>query len=175
MRVRRIMMSVLAMAVGFGLAAFAERGDDADRASKNGRTAAEIGGVEVVVEYGRPKVKGREIWGGLVPYGKVWRTGADEATTVELAADAHVEGEPLPAGRYALFTIPGQSEWTVIFNRQADQWGAFGYDESKDALRVTVEPRTAEHVEEMEFVADGSELVLRWERLEVPIDIEAEG
>lgn len=175
MRVRRIIMLALATALGFGLAAYAERGDDTDRASKNGRTAAEIDGIDVVVEYGRPKVKGREIWGGLVPYGKVWRTGADEATTVELAADARVEGEPLPAGRYALFTIPGESEWTVIFNRVADQWGAFGYDESKDALRVTVEPRAGEHVEEMDFVVDGSDLVLRWETLEVPIGIEAAG
>lgn len=171
MRVRHLITLTLSLALVFSLAALAERGDDTDRASKNGLTEGQIDGVDVVVEYGRPKVKGRDIWGGLVPYGKVWRTGADEATTIQLSADVEVEGEPLPAGRYGLFTIPGEEQWTVVFNRVADQWGAFGYDDTEDVLRVEVEPRTAEHVEEMEFVIDGPELVLRWEELAVPIAI----
>lgn len=168
---RRITAFALAIGLALSGMALAERGDDSDRASKNGRTAGEIDGIDIVVEYGRPKVKGREIWGGLVPYDEIWRTGADEATTIELSTDALVEGEELSAGRYALFTIPGQEEWTVIFNREPDQWGAFGYDASQDELRVTVTPRQGEHVEEMDFVVDGSELVLRWEELRVPIEI----
>ena len=81
------------------LPTFAQRGDDAERASKNGQASGTIDGVEVTVDYGRPNVKGRKIWGGLVPYGKVWRTGADEATTITLSADATVEGERLPRGQ----------------------------------------------------------------------------
>lgn len=173
MRAKRLITLTGSLAMVFALVAVAERGDDTDRASKNGMTQGEIDGVGIIVEYGRPKVKGREIWGGLVPYGKVWRTGADEATTIRLSKDAEVAGELLPAGRYGLFTIPGEERWTIVFNRVADQWGAFGYDDSEDVLRVEVEPRAAEHVEEMEFVIEDSELVLRWAELAVPIEISA--
>lgn len=152
----------------------AERGDDADRASKNGKTAGEIDGVEVVVEYGRPNVKERKILGGLVPYDKVWRTGANEATTITFSGNVVVEGEKLLAGTYGLFTIPGEKEWTVIFNRVADQWGSRGYDAGEDALRVTVTPRTGEHVEAMDFVLDGGELALRWAEFVVPVQIAAQ-
>lgn len=165
----------LVLSLAVALPTFAQRGDDSERVSKNGRTAGEIDGVAVVVEYGRPKVKGREIWGALVPYAKVWRTGANEATTIRFPANVLVEGEPLPAGRYGLFTIPGEERWTIVFNRVADQWGAFSYDPSEDVLRVEVEPRQHEHVEEMDFVIEGSDLVLRWAELAVPIRIEAAG
>jgi hypothetical protein len=76
----------------------------------------------------------------LVPYGKVWRTGANEATTFEVSTDVMIEGKKLAAGRYALFTIPGEEEWTIIFNKTADQWGAYGYKAEDDALRVVVAP-----------------------------------
>ena len=151
----------------------AARGDDAQRLSKNGRTAGVIDGVEVELEYGRPNVKAREIWGDLVPYGEVWRTGADEATTISFSADVLLKGESLKAGTYGLFTIPTASEWTVIFNKVSEQWGAFRYDADQDALRVTVEPRENEHVETMDFVIAGNEIVLRWERLAVPIAVRA--
>jgi len=153
--------------------ASAQRDDDSGRASKNGRTEGDSGGVGVVLEYGRPNVKGRDLWGGLVPYGKVWRTGADEATTLTLAADAMVEDESLSAGSYALFTIPGEDEWTVIFNRTAEQWGAFNYDPGEDALRVTVTPGSGEHVESMDFVIEGDAVVLRWGELTLPLRISA--
>lgn len=155
------------------LPALAERGDDSDRASKNGKTTGTVDGVSVTLEYGRPNVKGRTIWGGLVPYGKVWRTGADEATTITFSQDVMVEGQKLAAGTYGLFTIPGEKEWTVIFNQVADQWGAFGYDSGKDALRVTVEPRAHEMVESMDFVIEDGEVVLRWEKLAVPVSVRA--
>ena len=131
--------TTLLMAAGVlvaGMAA-AQRGDDAERASKNGSTECEIDGVGIVVDYGRPSVKDRNVWGGLVPYGEVWRTGADEATTVTLAADAMVEGESLAVGTYSLFTIPGEGEWTVIFNKTAKQWGAFRYDDGSPAALQT--------------------------------------
>lgn len=152
-------------------AASAQRGDDSGRRSKNGKLEGTVGGVGVVLEYGRPKVNDREVWGALVPYGRVWRTGADEATTITLAKDAEIEGEALPAGTYSFFAIPGESEWTLIFNKVAQQWGAFSYDQSQDALRVTVKPTAAEHVEELDYRIDGDKVVLRWEKLAVPFTI----
>jgi len=152
----------------------AQRGDDAHRRSKNGRLDAEIGGVAVTVEYGRPHVLGRSIWGELVPWGRVWRAGADEATTVELDRDATVEGESLAAGRYAFFVVPRDGEaWTAVFSRDADQWGAFSHDPSKDALRVDMTPRPHDHVEVLEYAAEGGELLLRWEKLELPLRVGA--
>lgn len=174
MRHRNPIVSSLALiALLAALPALAGRGDDSDRVSKNGKTAGTIDGVSVTLEYGRPNVKGRTIWGGLVPYGKVWRTGANEATTITFGADVTVEGETLAAGTYGLFTLPGEGEWTVIFNQVADQWGAFDYDSSKDVLRVTVEPRDHDMVETMDFVIEGGEVVLRWEKLAVPFAVSA--
>ena len=165
---------VLIVAVMLGVVpSLAQRGDDADRASKNGRTEGSIEGVGVTLEYGRPNVKSRAIWDGLVPYDQVWRTGANEATTITISQNVVVEGKELTAGTYGLFTIPGESEWIVIFNKVPNQWGAMKYDEAEDALRVTVEPTEAEFVEAMEFEIDGSEVVLRWESLAVPVTITA--
>jgi len=153
--------------------AIAQRGDDSDRLSKNGKAEGLIDGVAVTVEYGRPSVKGRKIWGGLVPYDRVWRTGADEATIITLGADSSVEGKELAAGVYSVFTIPNAEEWTVIFNGVPEQWGAFNYDESKDALRVTVKPQEAEFAESLEFQIDGDDVILRWGELAVPVHIAA--
>ena len=171
---RSSLFIILMMAVSLGVVpTLAERGDDADRVSKNGKTEGSIEGAAIVLEYGRPNVKSRTIWGELVPYDKVWRTGANEATTFTIDKDVMVEGKELAAGTYGLFTIPGQSEWVVIFNKVPDQWGAMKYDEAEDALRVTVEPEEAEFVESMEFVIEDSDVVLRWEKLAVPVEISA--
>jgi hypothetical protein len=167
--------SLIALAAALALAgvAAAERGDDSTRKSKNGKTTGTIDGVEVTVEYGRPNVKGRTIWGDLVPYSKVWRTGADEATTISFSADVLVEGERLAAGTYALFTIPGEGEWAVVFNSVSDQWGTFNHDASKDVLKVMSQPQENEHVESMDFVIEGSSVVLRWAELAVPFAVAA--
>lgn len=171
---RKTLVGVLCvLLIAWTLPALAERGDDTDRKSKNGKATGTIDGVEITLEYGRPQVRDREIWGGLVPYGKVWRTGADEATTVTFDGDVTIEGETLPAGTYGLFTIPGKDQWTVIFNKVANQWGAFNYDAGEDALRVTVEPRTHEHVEAMDFAVGDGEVVLMWEKLAVPFRVAA--
>ncbi len=156
------------------LPAVAQRGDDADRASKNGKVEGTIDGVTVTLEYGRPNVKGRTIWGGLVPYGTVWRTGADEATTITFSADVEVGGETLAAGTYGLFTLPGENEWIVIFNKVAEQWGT-RYDAGQDALRVTATPKAVDHVEEMDFEVVESWVVLRWEKLAVPFEVKKAG
>ena len=151
----------------------AERGDDSGRKSKNGKTEGTIDGVSVTLEYGRPEVREREIWDGLVPLGKVWRTGADEATTITFSADVTIEGQALAAGTYSLFTVPGEDEWTVVFNTVAEQWGHYEYAEAKDALRVTVKPTTGEHVEALDFVIDGDQVVLRWETVAVAFTVGA--
>lgn len=131
-----------------------------------------IGTADVTINYSSPAVKGRTIWGGLEPYGKVWRAGANEATTVEFNKDVTVEGKPLPAGKYAFFLIPTEQQWTVIFNKVANQWGAFKYDEKQDALRVLVTPRKADTMNErLVYVVTPTSLVMRWDKLEVPVSI----
>ena len=134
--------------------------------------SGKIGATEVAVNYSSPGVKGRKIFGGLEPYGKVWRAGANEATTVEFSKNVTVEGKPLPAGKYGFFVIPAEGPWTVIFNKVPNQWGAFKYDEKLDALRVTVTPRkTATVTERLAYEVTPKGLVLRWEKLEVPVAI----
>lgn len=150
-----------------------ERGDDAERKSKNGLTSGTIDGVEVSITYGRPRVRGRTIWGELVPFGEVWRTGADEATTITFFQDVLIEGEVLAAGTYGLFTVPTPGSWTVIFNRVANQWGAYEYDASQDALRVEVHPASSEPVEEMTFSITGDGVVLSWAKLCVQFTVAA--
>jgi hypothetical protein len=99
---------------------------------------AEQGALQVKVEYCRPSKKDREVFGHLVPYGQVWRTGANEATEIELSQTVRIGDKTLPAGRYTLFTIPNQNTWTIIFNKVLDQWGHFNYDTNQDALRIEV-------------------------------------
>jgi hypothetical protein len=165
----------VAIALTLALPLAAQRGDDAQRKSKNGKTEGKVGGVSVVIEYGRPNVGGRAIWGALVPYGQVWRTGADEATTITFDRDVMVEGQRLAKGTYGLFTIPTESTWTVIFNKTAQQWGAFDYDAKQDALRVTVTPKTGAPVETLDFVIEGDAVVMRWEKVSVPFKVAAAG
>ncbi len=167
MRPTSIRFAAALLLAALALPAAAQRGDDASRKSKNGRAEGTIAGVEVRVEYGRPNVNGRAVWGALVPYGKVWRTGADEATTITFAQDALVEGKALAAGTYALFTIPGEKEWQIVFNKIARQWGAFEYDAAQDALRVTVAPEAGELVEALDFVVEADRVVVLWEKLRV--------
>ena len=131
-----------------------------------------IGTTNVTVNYSSPGVKGRKIFGGLEPYGKVWRAGANEATTVEFSKAVTVEGKVLPAGKYGFFVIPAEVAWTVIFNKAPYQWGAFKYDEKQDALRVMVTPRkTAAVTERLAYKVTPKGLVLRWENVELPVAI----
>ena len=172
-KIRSIVSFLVIVFIVSTIPTLAERGDDSKRLSKNGKVEAAIEGVNLTIEYGRPKVKGRAIWGSLVPYDKVWRTGADEATTFSVDHDIMVEGKKLAAGTYGLFTVPGEAQWTIIFNKVADQWGAFNYDKGKDILRVTVKPLKAQHVEEMTFKIEGNQVMLCWEKLKVPFKITA--
>jgi len=135
-----------------------------------------IGLNDVTITYSRPGVKGRKIWGGLVPYEAVWRTGANSATTIQVSEDVLVEGQPLPAGTYSLHTIPGEKEWTLIFNKDANQWGSYSYDATKDAVRVKVTPIPGQQQEWMQFrfedpTINSARVVLVWENLQVPFTI----
>lgn len=120
-------------------------------------------GVTIAIDYSQPSVKGRTIGGEIATYGKVWRTGANEATTFEVSKDVKVEGKNLPAGKYGLYTIPGEKEWTIIFNKTWKQWGT-NYAEADDALRVTVKPeKSSAFTEQMTFKIDKSgKVTLLW-------------
>lgn len=153
-----------------------ERGSEEPRVSPNAAVSQTIGTTEVRITYGRPQVKGRTIFGELVPYGEVWRAGANEATTFSVSSDVTIEGESLSAGTYSFYTIPGKDQWTLIFNNAANQWGT-NYDKSEDALRVKVTPESAPPREMLTFlfedVTDTSGTgVLRWAEVRVPFEIQ---
>ncbi|MEP6470633.1 MAG: DUF2911 domain-containing protein [Acidobacteriota bacterium] len=146
------------------------------QASPGATVKQTIGLNDVTIVYSRPGVKGRKIWGGLVPYGSVWRTGANSATTIQVSEEVLVEGQPLPAGTYSLHTIPGEKEWTVILNKDANQWGSYSYDPAKDALRVKVAPIPGQSQEWMQFrfedlTINSARVVLAWDNLQVPFTI----
>lgn len=148
--------------------------DKSKRPSPLVQKQASIGDLTIAINYGSPAVKGRKIFGGLEAYGKVWRTGANEATTFEVNKDVTINGEQLTAGKYALFTIPGENEWIVIFNKQAEQWGAYNYDEKKDALRVTVKSSaTPETTERLMFNIDSKtgKVIFMWEKVAFSFDV----
>ena len=147
--------------------------DKSKRPSPPATASEKVGEATVTINYSQPSVKDREIWGGLVPYDKVWRTGANEATVFELSSDVKIEGEALKAGKYGLFTIPGEKEWTIIFNSVSEQWGSSSYDDSKDVLRVKVKSeKVSESTEKMTFTinADG-DVTLKWEKLAVKFNV----
>lgn len=131
-----------------------------------------INGSTIVIQYSSPFVKGRKIFGGLEPYDKVWRAGANEATVIETSKDLTVEGQKLPAGKYSFFIIPKETgKWTVIFNSVSKQWGAYKYEESKDVLRAEVEPKKTDLTESLTYHVNKGGIALKWENVEVPVSI----
>jgi hypothetical protein len=152
------------------------QGDKASRPSPPATASGKIDGANITINYSSPSVKGRNVWdpsGSLAPYGKVWRAGANEATTFETDKEIKVEGKTLPAGKYGFFAIPGEKEWTVIFNKTANQWGAFKYDQAQDQLRVMAKPRkSAKMNERLAYDVTGKSVVLKWENVELPIAIQ---
>lgn len=138
---------------------------------------AEVDGLPVVVNYGSPAVNDRVIYGDLVPFRKVWRTGANEATRITFKEDAVVgeSNKKLPAGTYALFTLPeSKEEWTIIFNKVADQWGAYDYEESQDVQRIKGMAKPIdEKAERMDFTVDGNNVQLMWDDLKVAFPVAA--
>lgn len=128
----------------------------------------------VKVTYGRPSMKGREIFGKLVPYGKVYRLGADEATTITFAKDGTFGGKPVKAGTYALFAIPNEKNWTIILNGNPKQWGAFDYDKNKDkdVLQTDVAAKTlSSPVEQLTIGLSNQDLSISWEKTKVDVPL----
>jgi hypothetical protein len=135
-----------------------------------------IGLTDITIVYHEPLVGGRELWGKVIPYGKVWRAGANENTTITFADDVSIEGKPLPAGTYGLHVIPNADHWTIIFSKNSTSWGSFSYDEKEDALRVDVTPHAAEFREALTYTFDdikpeSAAATLRWDKLAVPFHI----
>ncbi len=150
--------------------------DSRQRASVTGSVA----GAEVRIAYGRQDVQQRKIWGELVPNGRVWRAGANEATRFAFNRDVQVEGRALPAGTYTFFAVPDEGEWTLIFNRVPRQWGAFNYNPAFDALRLKVKPAEAAHQETLSYTIEpegpsAARVTLAWEKRRVAFRIEAAG
>jgi hypothetical protein len=141
-------------------------------ASPKAEAGGTIGSTKVKVTYCQPSARGRKIMGGLVPFGEVWRTGANEATVVEFDKAVKIEGKDLAAGKYALFTVPGENEWTIIFNKDIKQWGAYKYKQDEDVLRVAVKPtKTANFVETFNIGVNKDQLELKWENTLVPVKV----
>jgi tetratricopeptide (TPR) repeat protein len=144
--------------------------------SQRASVTQRIGITDITVNYCRPAVGGRKLWGAEIPYGRPWRTGANENTTISFSDDVSVEGKPLAAGTYGLHMIPAADQWTVIFSKNSTSWGSFSYDEKEDALRVTVKPREAEMQEALLFTfddvkPDSAAATLRWAKLAVPFRV----
>jgi flagellar biosynthesis component FlhA len=137
-----------------------------------------IGNTEIKINYHSPAVRGRVIWGGLVPYDAVWVTGAHSATTFELGKDFQVGDKTIPAGKYALFTIPGKEEWTIILNKNWDQHLADDYSETEDIVRVKVKPGTTDEIiERLKYEIDQSgertaNIIISWEKIRISFPVE---
>ena len=135
-----------------------------------------IGITDITVNYHRPLVNNRQIWGKVVPYGQVWRAGANENTIITFTDPVTIEGQPLDKGTYGLHMIPGEDQWTVIFSKMSSAWGSFSYKQDEDALRVTVKPQAADFHDALTYdfddvKPDSSVITMRWEKVAVPFKV----
>lgn len=150
--------------------------DKSKRPSPPAVVKTTVGSTDLTIDYSRPSLKAREAFGEktpLAPTGEVWRTGANEATTFTASKAVKINGQPLAAGTYGLFTIPGATEWTIIFNKTAKQWGAYEYKAADDVLRVKVKPKTlAAPVEQFTITADKTgKVALTWAKTEADFTV----
>jgi len=149
---------------------------DLPRQSQHAVVTQRIGITDITINYHRPLVNNRKVWGDLVPYGQVWRAGANENTTITFSDPVTIEGKPLDRGTYGLHMIPGADEWTVIFSKNSTSWGSFTYDQAEDALRVTVKPQSAEMHNALTYdfdqvQPDSTVVEMEWEKVAVPFKI----
>ena len=155
------------------------QGPKVPAASPGAMVKQTFGLTDISVDYSSPGVKGRNVWGDVVPYDKVWRTGANHATVIDFSTNVKVGDSMLMAGKYAFFAIPGKDMWTLILNKEWDQWGAFGYDKSKDAVRIMVKPSmTMDSKERLSYYLDQLSdstcmVTMRWEKVIVSFTVKA--
>lgn len=141
-------------------------------ASTKEMVTGKINGATITINYGSPAVKGREIWGKLVPFNQVWRAGANDATTFETDKEVIVEGTKLPAGKYSFFIIPNEKECVIIFNKEAKQWGAYKYKEKEDQLRLTVKQKATNlKAEKLVYTIEKNGISLKWDNWIIPISV----
>ena len=175
---KRILTSTFIFVITFlGLAAAARADLTLPEVSQLAVIKQRVGLTDITITYHRPLVNGRKIWGVLVPYGEVWRAGANENTTIEFSDPVSIEGKPLAKGIYGLHMLPTPDNWTVIFSKMSTAWGSYTYKKEEDALRVEVKPRpTAETDEALEYEfeevkPDSAIVTLKWEKLAVPFKV----
>jgi len=149
---------------------------DLPRQSQRAEVTQRIGITEISITYHRPLVNDRKVWGGLVPYGEVWRAGANENTIITFSDPVTIDGQPLDKGSYGLHMIPNADEWTIIFSKNSTSWGSFTYDKSEDALRVNVKPQAAEMHNALTYDFDdvkpeSTVVVMEWEKVAVPFKV----
>ena len=149
---------------------------DLPAASQRAEVSQRIGLTEIMIHYHRPLAKDRKIWNGLVPYGKVWRAGANENTTITFSDPVLIAGKPLDKGTYGLHMVPNAEEWTIIFSKNSTSWGSFTYDPAEDALRVTAKPRAADLHNALTYEFDelqpnAAVVQLEWEKIAVPFTV----
>ena len=162
------LLTVFAFSIGFS---FSQK----KRVSPKETTTGEINGVEVSINYCAPSVKGRKIWGELVPYDKIWRAGANEATTMEFGKDISIQNNKLPAGKYSFFVIPNKEKCTLIFNNDFKQWGSYNYSMDKDQLRIDVRPiLNSKSIEKLVYEISDKTIYLKWSNWIISFDISPE-
>ena len=150
---------------------------DLPRASQRAVVIQRIGITDIRVNYHRPLANGRQIWGKVVPYGQVWRAGANENTTITFSDPVTIEGQPLDKGTYGLHMIPGENQWTVIFSKNSTAWGSFSYKQDEDALRVNVKPQPADTYNALTYdfdsvKPDSTVVTMRWDKVAVPFKVD---
>ncbi len=169
---KHLVVGVFVMVALFATSSYAQK-DKSKRPSPPKLVEGTIDGVGIKVDYSAPSAKGRKIFGGLEKYGSVWRTGANEPTLFEIDRPAKIEGRLLQAGGYDLFSIPGETEWVIIFQKKgSNKWGHFDYKESNDVLRVKVKAgKPSEFVETFTFVIENGHVVFKWENVQVGFSV----
>lgn len=163
-----VLLSLFCMVLFFNTTTYAQKTKVKAKKSPATQIEGTINDTKIHITYNQPSVKGRKVWGRLVKFNKVWRTGANEATVISFDKDVKIEGELLKAGGYSLFTIPAkEGAWTIIFNKRSKQWGAFNYKKEEDALRVKVKTEANEHTEKLSFQIDetNAKVWVKWDKL----------
>jgi len=175
---KRILLAFLAIGTPIlgAIESYAQSILNLPRPSQHALVTQRVGITDISINYSRPLVNNRQIWGKLVPYGQVWRAGANENTTIEFSDPVTIEGNQLAKGIYGLHMIPGENEWTVIFSKTATAWGSFSYKQEDDALRVSVKPQPSEFREALAYdfddmKPDSTLVTMRWEKVAVPFRI----